>query len=108
MDTLDFQSDKKFFDDVNFPYGIERSGDFTRQQADILLTCGRTLEALENGSRLPETQSQQDFVLVVEGKKPATTEVERVWAKYKTVVGGKGRILSLNSATGVDTTLEEE
>lgn len=108
MDTQAFKSDKKFFDDVNFPYGIERSGDFTRQQAEVLLTCGRTLEALENGRLAPISQEQKDFVLVIEGKKAPESDVEKVWARYKTVIGSKGRILGLNSGPVTSTSESSE
>lgn len=106
MSTQDFHSDKKFFDDVNFPYGIERSGDFTRQQSEILLNCGRTLQGLEAGTLDPVTVAQKEFVLMVEGQKAPQSEIEKTWAKYKTVIGSKGRILGLNS--GPDTTSHAE
>jgi uncharacterized protein YifE (UPF0438 family) len=106
MITQEFKSDKKFFDDLNFPYGIDRSGDFTRQQADILLNCGCTLQALEAGTLAPVTATQKEFVLMIEGQKAPESEIEKVWAKYKTVIGSKGRILGLNS--GPDKTSHAE
>jgi len=34
MSLNSFSSDKKFYDDQNFPYGFQRSGYFTVMEAD--------------------------------------------------------------------------
>ena len=53
-----FETSKKFFDDANFPRGFQRSGDFTRQQADILENMGDALKSLHEGTREAATDAR--------------------------------------------------
>lgn len=77
-----FNSTKKFFDDVNFPRGFHRSGDFTRDQAQILETMGVSLKGLFDGSIQPVTDEEQRFVEFSQQKLAPTNAVERTWATY--------------------------
>lgn len=90
-----FKSKKRYFDDVNFPYGFKQSGDFTRLQAEILESCGATLYALEQNIQKPLGASQERFVSVCRGELPAETDIEKSWVKYREVLMSKGKLFNL-------------
>ncbi|MEC8442989.1 MAG: DUF413 domain-containing protein [Pseudomonadota bacterium] len=93
-----FDSPKKFFDDANFPRGFHRSGDFTRQQADIIETMGVALKALHEGQRLPETDEEQRFVeFCLNGLDPINA-VERAWNCYLKALARKQIYFTASSA----------
>lgn len=46
----------KFYDDVHFPHGFGKSGDFTIAEAKLLTDIGKRLIALEQGLSKPENQ----------------------------------------------------
>ena len=97
MDILNsFYAPKRFFDKVNFPYGFTRSGDFTKSQAQILETCGNTLQGLEQGQLQPENEEQKVFVEVCQGYRMAESAVEKAWMCYRTGLQSKGKIMPLN------------
>src|SRR5690606_17364200 len=75
-----FACQKKFFDDRNYPHGFQRSGDFTRTQAQLLESKGVAMKALHEGSRQPQTAEEEHFVAVCQGKESATTDIEKTWA----------------------------
>lgn len=77
-----FDSPKKFFDDVNFPRGFHRSGDFTREQAHLLENMGVALKALYNGTLAPVTDEEEHFVEFAQQKLAPSNAVERTWATY--------------------------
>ena len=84
-----FNSAKKFFDDVNFPRGFHRSGDFTRDQAQMLESMGVSLKGLHDGSILPVTDEEQRFVEFSQQKLAPTNAVERTWATYVNALARK-------------------
>tara|TARA_Y100000034_G_scaffold131261_1_gene191628 strand:- start:1074 stop:1451 length:378 start_codon:yes stop_codon:yes gene_type:complete len=77
-----FETSKKFFDDANFPRGFQRSGDFTRQQADILENMGDALKSLHEGTREAATDEEVRFVDFCQQKLEPINAVEREWAAY--------------------------
>lgn len=97
MDSIkQFSAAKRFFDKVNFPYGFTRSGDFTKAQAEILESCGNTLQALEQGTMQPISEEHKNFIDVCNGHRLAETAVEKAWMCYRTVLQSKGKIMPLN------------
>jgi len=77
-----FVSDKKFYADKHFPYGISRSGEFNRQQAGLLEDHGQAYQALHSGDRSPVNDEEREFVAVCKGDKPAQTAHEIVWIRF--------------------------
>ncbi|MBB1428083.1 DUF413 domain-containing protein [Shewanella sp. SG44-2] len=84
-----FQSTKRFYDDVNFPKGFKRCGDFTNKEAELLEQHGQAMKNLANGSQLPCNVDEDQFVNVLQGKKPASTPLELLWSKYCRLAKGK-------------------
>lgn len=80
--STSFYSNRKFFGESHFPYGLERSGEFTRQQTELLLNHGFAFQALADGSREPATLEEETFVAVCQGKQLAQTSHEKVWQLY--------------------------
>ncbi|MGZ9898051.1 MaoP family protein [Shewanella gaetbuli] len=84
-----FVSTKRFFDDVNFPKGFKRCGDFTNKEAELLEQHGHALKALMEGSQLPGTPDEDQFVKVSQGALAPSTTLELLWAKYTKLAKGK-------------------
>ncbi|GGI72042.1 DUF413 domain-containing protein [Shewanella gelidii] len=74
-----------FYDDVNFPRGFNRSGDFSCREAQMLHQYGNTMRALAEGFLMPINTEEARFVEVIQGAKEAKTPYERVWMKYITL-----------------------
>ena len=90
MNSIDsFSSKSLFYADSHFPYGLRRSGEFTRHQSDLLEQHGNAYEALHNGSRQPETEEEIAFIAVCNGLKEATTDHEKAWSKFCQVTNKK-------------------
>ena len=87
--TTAFSSNRKFYGDDHFPYGLDRSGRFTRQQVDLLLDHGWAYKALAEGDQTPVTPEERAFVAVCQGEKDAKTDHEKVWQWYCTKVSGQ-------------------
>tara|TARA_B100000446_G_C10479348_1_gene315361 strand:- start:302 stop:595 length:294 start_codon:yes stop_codon:yes gene_type:complete len=81
-----FYSERKFYGDGHFPYGIDRSGEFTREQANFLLNHGWAYQALAEGSRTPVTPEEEVFVAVCRGEKPPKTAHEKAWMLFCTKI----------------------
>ena len=112
-----FYSERKFYGDGHFPYGIDRSGEFTREQADLLLLHGWAYQALAEGSRAPVTKEEEAFVAVCLGEQTPQTVHEKVWALFcskisapKATVGsplvGSKPLMAANSETRLDDDFE--
>ncbi len=82
LNNTSFSSDRNFHDNDHFPHGINRSGEFTRQQAELLIKHGWAYKALAEGSRAPVTVEEEQFVAVIQGKKAAETAHEKAWQLY--------------------------
>lgn len=101
MDNSQVQSfacQKKFFDDRNYPHGFQRSGDFTRAQAQLLESKGAAMKALHEGSRQPQTAEEERFVAVCHGKEKATSDIEKTWALYLSSLRRKQIYFTASSA----------
>ena len=81
-DCLSFQSNRVFYGTSVFPYGLERSGEFTIAQVELLHRHGCAYEALHNGSQSPVTEEEKDFVAVCQGAREPQTAHERVWMRF--------------------------
>ena len=97
-----FASDKKFFDDRNFPRGFQRSGDFTKAQALILESKGAAMKALHEGSRAPETDEEAQFVKTCLGEAQPSTDTEKTWAIYLRALRRKQIYFTASSAATSD------
>ncbi|WP_210396256.1 DUF413 domain-containing protein [Motiliproteus sediminis] len=80
-----FFSDRKFRDDDNFPYGFDRSGEFTPAQSAALVAHGWAMKQLATGERAPVTEEEHTFVAFCRGAHPAATVYEKAWERYTRV-----------------------
>lgn len=91
-------SGSSFRDDKNFPHGFSRSGNFSRNESNLLTQGGRVAMMLASGEMLPSTDAQSQFLEVCRGERTPETEFERVWLKYKNVVARKRNVFSFASS----------
>ena len=82
QNSKSFNSEKKFLGLDLYPYGLSRSGDFTRKQAALLEQHGEAYKELQTGIRKPVTREEKEFVAACRGEKEPETEHELVWFKY--------------------------
>lgn len=87
--TKSFISNKRFFDDVNFPKGFKRCGDFTNKEAELLEQHGHAFKSLMEGTSLPCTPDEDQFVKVAQGQILPSSPMELLWAKYIKLAKGK-------------------
>jgi len=80
--AVSFVSHKKFYGEEHFPYGIARSGEFTRKQASLLEDHGTAYYELHHGLRTPSTVEEKAFLKVCTGEKAAQTPHELAWQRY--------------------------
>ncbi|MBV7314346.1 DUF413 domain-containing protein [Shewanella sp. NIFS-20-20] len=88
-ENISFASHKRFFDDIHFPKGFHRCGDFTQKEAEILVAFGHAMAELAQGKRLPCNEEEQNFVDVAQGNALPTSLYERIWSKYCKLAQGK-------------------
>ena len=79
----------QFYDDVNFPHGLAKSGDFTIEESKLLTSIGTRLFLLEQGLCKPENQVEDQFVQMCKLQAEGQTKVELLWHKYKTLTKHK-------------------
>lgn len=84
-----FQAKKRFFDDVNFPKGFKRCGDFTNKEAELLEQYGQVLNDLATGKQLPCCADEAQFVEVAKGNINPSSLLEQIWVKYCRLAKGK-------------------
>lgn len=93
-----FASDKKFFDTRNYPQGFQRSGDFTRNQAQLLEAKGQALKALYEGTRAPATPEEEQFIATFSDGKTPSSDIEKTWSIYLTALKRKQIYFTASSA----------
>ncbi|MFT6260857.1 MAG: hypothetical protein ACJA0E_002065 [Bermanella sp.] len=94
MSTVNyFHSTLAFYDDRNFPYGFQLSGYFTRTQAELLQSSGRTLQALDKGWIKPSNPEQDLFIEMCQGNRPAQTDIEKAWSAYHHAISKRNTVL---------------
>jgi len=81
-DSGSFCTDRQFNPKQYFPYGINRSGEFTCEQAELLINHGHAYQALADGSRKPRTGDEERFVAVCRGERAAESAHERAWSVF--------------------------
>ncbi|WP_281555912.1 DUF413 domain-containing protein [Thalassomonas sp. RHCl1] len=81
-----FKSNRKFYDDRNYPRGMSRSGDYTLAEVQLLEQYGVALSELSSGKRSPINEQEQHFVEVCEGKAEPEHKIEKTWLKYQNKV----------------------
>lgn len=86
-----FRVIKPFVDSRNYPYGLERSGDYSIREAQQLRQLGETFRRLEVGELEPSNEVETQFVKMTRGEKEATSDSEKLWLKYRAKVEGKSR-----------------
>ncbi|WP_421868304.1 DUF413 domain-containing protein [Motiliproteus sp.] len=84
--TESFTTSTRFYDTEHFPYGIDRSGEFTVKQASLLMERGVAYQELAGGKRRPQSAMENDFVLFCQGQKEAESEDEKLWQRYLKVI----------------------
>lgn len=84
-----FIQQELFYDDVHFPRGFRKSGDFSIAESELLTNVGSRLFSLEQGHRKPENQVEVQFVNMCSSKIEGQTKVEVLWQKYKTLTKHK-------------------
>ncbi len=97
-----FQTNRKYYDDKNYPRGFSRSGDFTLAEGQILEAHGIALQELMNGTRKPVTDEEAQFIAVCEGNADALSKVEKAWKKYQNKVLSPKHFHTLFGRTKVD------
>ncbi|GLP97184.1 DUF413 domain-containing protein [Paraferrimonas sedimenticola] len=101
--------EKRFYDDVAFPRGFAKSGNFTLLESELLTNYGDTMRALESGLLAPANAEERQFVKSLKDPKRARSRLERVWLKYITHTRSPKHFYSLNSrATPAAYTLAEQ
>jgi uncharacterized protein YifE (UPF0438 family) len=96
-----FKSDKRFRDPKNFPYGFARSGEFTREQAQLIEIYGHAYIELASGAREPACEQEQAFMEFCNGNKDAESLHERTWKRYQDKVNRKINCYTLASISDV-------
>ena len=76
-----FVSQKRFYDDTNFPKGFKRSGDFTNKEAELLELHGHAMKNLAEGKTLPCTSDEAQFVEVAKGNIAPSSLLEQIRVK---------------------------
>ena len=59
--THGFKTESPFYDDVHFPRGFNKSGDFTIVEAETLTSVGRRLHMLEQELCTPASDIEKQF-----------------------------------------------
>jgi len=89
------KGDKPYFDDVYFPRGFNRSGEFTITESMILNDYGHTLKRLFDGSLMPENEEEKRFIRVANREIEPNSQYEKTWVKYSGLAAPK-KIISFN------------
>ncbi|GAA6154279.1 DUF413 domain-containing protein [Pseudoteredinibacter isoporae] len=82
MKSLSFVCKTKFYAQEYFPYGLSRSGEFTREQVELLENHGRAYQALHTGVRTATNGEEENFVRACRGEREPTTVHEKAWARF--------------------------
>lgn len=78
-----FTAESPFYDDVNFPRGFNKSGDFTIVEAEILTSIGRRLRMLEQEICTPANEIEKQFSQMCREQSEGQNKIELLWQKYK-------------------------
>lgn len=105
-DAIHFSSGAEFRDLKNYPYGIARSGDFTRAQAQLLVNHGSVYKGLFDGERQPCNDLEQHFVeFCRSGCGVPENEHEKAWGLYLKKLESKQAVVDCSGADSGDDSL---
>lgn len=102
-----FQTEKRFEDKANFPYGFSMSGDFTIEQAQLLESKGAAYRDLASGERPPKVGIEREFVDFCQGRKNAESIHEKAWRQYIAKVNRNNKAVSFNKHVLSNTVTDE-
>lgn len=92
-----------FYDMKKFPRGFNKYGEFTKDEAALLHSYGRELQALEKGEKKPENKAQKQFLAVCRGERAPETFLEKTWLKYLDRLNRKPKVVNpFGSSTQVN------
>ncbi len=94
MSLNSFSSNKKFYDDKNFPYGFQRSGYFTFMEADALSNFGHIMNQLAENKMSPEGEEHEHFLQVLEGTTEPANLAEKTYLKYRKIIHHNNTFIS--------------
>lgn len=95
-----FYSNRRFYGDERYPYGLDRSGEFTREQAALLIQHGCAYQALANGERPPVTDEEVAFIEFCQGGREPQSNHEKAWKTYCDKVAAPKPTFSYSLDTG--------
>lgn len=99
-----FISTEAFYDDVHFPHGFSKSGDFSIAESELLTQVGKRLFMLEQSLCTAENQIEKQFVKMCVTQFEGQSKVEVLWQKYKNLTRHK-QFHTLNEQTVVKATI---
>ena len=107
-----FQTSRKFYDDKNYPRGMNRSGDYSLSEVNILEKYGIALSAIASGAAEPKTEEEIQFKAVCDNEIAPTTAIEKAWLKYQNKILTPKQFHTLFGrskvdASGVDTASDD-
>lgn len=77
-----FESKKAFYATEHYPYGLAKSGEYTKKQASLLELHGWAYQDLCSEEREPIGEEEKAFVLVCRGEMKPITDHEKVWVRF--------------------------
>ena len=98
-----FQTNRKFYDDKNYPRGIGRSGDYSIKEVSLLENHGVAFLALSTGKKAPINDEEIQFLKVYQGEISPSTIEEKTWLKYQNKILTPKQFHTLFGRSKVDT-----
>ncbi|NIB41887.1 DUF413 domain-containing protein [Pseudomaricurvus alkylphenolicus] len=95
------QQGRIYWGTEHFPYGLAKSGQFTRQQVELLERHGYAYEALASGERTPITPEEKSFLQFCQGEQEPDSAHEKAWDRYLREVSKTGIVVT-SSASQAD------
>ena len=74
----------------------------------MLSTYGKTLEALEAGKLIPESDDESHFLAVLKGEQSCTNPIEKAWLKYVKLARGRKQFFTLHSSASNQSEFEDD
>jgi len=82
MNNRDYFLAKKFYDDIRFPYGFSRSGEFSISESQAIEFKGAYFNAVGSGMLVDPTEEDIRVSKVLRGELEAINLEEKAWLKY--------------------------
>lgn len=97
------QGVSKFYDNLKFPRGFAKSGDFTLAEEEILTFYGKTLLGLETGELEANNEEEKRLIKVSHMEIEPESKIEKTWLKYIKLARGRKTLHSLNGRNKPET-----